>query len=351
MILTGTTAVILLAGLLGGVFGATIGALSALGVAGAVIVAGELAELFVIDGTTVGVLTTLGVDGAPIAAGPLSALGFGPFLGPHVAFAGGVAAAAYAGRKGTIETGFRYHQAKQIRRPLFGRPWTVLVGGVFGLVGVLLGALGSLLPVDPIAFAVVGSALLVRLTVGYPVAGRFDRAKLLDMTPFENGAYWGDGGHETTDGIAGRHVVEPWQPEYYEWLIVAALGVAVGFLGAAIALLTGSVLLPFGLALMSLFGLVAEVRIEGHSLPVTHHIVFPAAVGALALGGPLPVAILVGTAMGLIGAILGEFAQRVLYAHGDTHVDPAFVSILLSSLLIAVLVFAGVFDGGAVPYL
>lgn len=351
MILAVGTALILLAGFLGGVFGAAIGALPALGLAGAVIAAGKFGELFLFDGAGVGGLAVLGVDGAPVAAGPLSAFGFGPFLGPHIAFAGGVAAAAYAGRKGAIDTGFRYHQAKQIRRPLFGRPWALLVGGVFGVVGVLLGALGSSLPFDPVAFAVVASGLLVRLTVGYPLVGRFERTGILDMTPFENGAYWGDGGYETSDGIAGRHVVEPWQPEYYQWWIVAALGVAAGAVGAGIALLTDSVLFPFGLALVSLFGLVFDLRIEEYPVPVTHHIVFPAAVGALALGGPLPVAILAGTAMGVVGAALGELSQRVLYAHGDTHVDPAFASILLSSLLIAVLVLAGIFDGGAVPYL
>ncbi|MFT4946570.1 MAG: hypothetical protein ACI8TL_000806 [Natronomonas sp.] len=351
MILTAGTAIVLLAGFLGGVLGAAIGALSALGLAGIVIVIGELAELLVFDGTAVGMLATLGVDGAPVAAGPLSAVGLGPLLGPYVAFAGGVAAAAYAGRTGVVDTGFRYHQAKQIRRPLFDRPRTLLVGGGFGVVGVLLGGLGSLLPVDPVAFAVVGSAFLVRLTVGYPLIGRFGETAVLDMSPFESGAYWGDSGHETTDGIAGRHVVEPWQPEYYEWRVVAALGVLVGAVSAAIALLTDSVLLPFGLALASLFGLVFGLRVEGYPVPVTHHIVFPAAVGALAIGGSLPIDILAGAAMGLIGSVTGELGQRALYAHGDTHVDPAFASLLLSSLLIAVLVLAGVFERGVVPYL
>ena len=351
MILTVSTAIIVLAGLVGGVLGATLGALSALGLAGVVIVGGELAELFVLDGTAVGLLATLGVDGAPIGAGPLSTVGLGPLLGPHVAFAGGVGAAAYAGRKGMIDAGFRYHPAKQIRQPLVGRPWTMLVGGVFGVVGVLLGAVGSFLPVDPVAFAVVGSAFLVRLTVGYPLLGRFDGTGVFDMSPFENGVYWGETGYETTEGIAGRHVVEPWQPEYYEWGPVVVLGVTVGVVGAAVALLSESVLLPFGLALVSLFGVVAGVRIEGYPVPITYHIAFPAGIGALAVGGTLPVGILAGTALGVVGAVLGELSQRALYAHGDTHVDPAFTSILLSSLLIAVLVLAGVFDAGAVPYL
>ncbi|MXR52142.1 hypothetical protein GRX03_11090 [Halovenus sp. WSH3] len=351
MLLTVGTAIVLLAGLLGGALGAAVGAASALGLAGVVIVVGELATLFVLDGNAVGLLATLGVDGAPTAAGPVSALGVGPLFGPHVAFAGGVGAAAYAARKGPIDTGFRYHQAKQIRRPLFGRPRAVLVGGCFGVAGVALGALGSYLPVDPVAFAVVGSALLVRLTVGYPLVGRFDGKRLLDMSPFEEGAYWGGDGYDTADGIAGRHAVEPWQPRYYEWWIVAIIGVVGGAVGAVLALATDSVYLPFGLSLVSLFALVFGLRVGRYPIPVTFHVVLPAAIAALAVGNGFPLGLASGTAMGVVGAGLGELGQRVFYAHGDTHVDPAFVSLLLSSLLISVLVLAGVFDGGPVPYL
>jgi hypothetical protein len=327
-----------------------VGALGALALSGLAVVVGELAQLFV-DGQAVGLLATLGVEGAPLTAGPLSALGLGPLLGPHVAFAGGVGAAAYAGRKGTIDTRFRYHQAKQIRRPLYDHPWALAVGGIFGLVGVGLAAVGSLLPLDPVAFAVVVSGLLARLAVGYPLFGRFERTGILDMSPFRAGAYWGDGGHETSEGIAGRHVVEPWQPSYYEPLAVLGVGVVGGVLAAAIALAFESVLLPFGLALASLFGVVGGLRVSGYPVPVTHHIALPAAIGALAVGGTLPVGLLVGTAFGVTGAMLGELLQRVVYAHGDTHVDPGFGALLVASILVAILVFAGVFDASAVPYL
>lgn len=350
MILAVGTVLVLLAGFVGGIFGAAVGALAALALSGLAIVVGELAQLF-IDGRAVGLVATLGVDAAPLTAGPLSALGLGPLLGPHVAFVGGVGAAAYAGRKGTVDTEFRYHPAKQIRQPLYDRPKALAVGGVFGLLGVVLAAVGSLLPVDAIAFAVVGSGLLARLTVGYPVLGRFDGTKILDMSPFRAGAYWGDGGHETSEGIAGRHVVEPWQPSYYEPLAVLGVGVGGGVLAAAIALASESVLLPFGLALASLFGVVAGIRVSEYPVPVTHHIALPAAIGALAVGGTLPVGLLVGTAFGVGGAVLGELVQRVVYAHGDTHVDPGFGGLLVAGLLVALLVFAGVFDASVVPYL
>lgn len=344
-------AVVALASVLGGIIGVAIGAVSALGLAGIVIVGGELVELFVLDGTAVGLLAALGAGSAPITAGPFSGLGLGPLLGPHVAFAGGVAGAASAGRTELFDPGFRYHQAKQIRAPLFRQPRAVVVGGVFGLVGVGLAAVASVLPLDPVAFAVVVSALLVRLTVGYPLLGRVGGDSWLDMSPFEAGAYWGDGDHDVASAIAGRHVVEPWQPKYYEWLPVAVIGTVVGIVAAGIALLSGSVLLPFGVALVSLFGLVAELQVSEYPVPVTHHIALPAAIGALAVGASPPVGIACGAAMGLLGALFGELAQRGLYAHGDTHVDPAFASLLLSSLLVSALVFTGVFDASAVPYL
>lgn len=349
MILSVATVLVVLAAVLGGVLGAAVGALGALALSGVVIVLGELAQL-VVDGYAVGLLATVGVDSAPLAAGPLSALGLGPLLGPQVAFAGGVGAAAYAGRKGPIDTSFRYHQAKQIRQPLYDRPAALAVGGSFGLVGLALAALGSLLPLDPVAFAVVGSGLLARLAVGYPVFGRFEGG-VFDMSPFRAGAYWGDGGHETSEGIAGRHVVEPWQPSYYDPLAVLGVGVVAGGVAAGLALTTESVLLPFGLALASLFALAAGLRVEGYSLPVTHHVALPAAIGALAVGGSLPVALLSGTALGVVGAVLGELTQRVLYAHGDTHLDPGFGALLATSIVVAGLAVAGVFDPSAVPYL
>lgn len=349
MILPVATLVVLLAGVAGGLFGAAVGGLAALALSGLTIVVGELAQLLV-DGYAVGLLATLGVDWAPLAAGPLSAVGFGPLLGPHVAFAGGVGAAAYAGRKAPVDTTFRYHQAKQIRTPLYDRPAALAVGGVFGLVGVGLGAVGSLLPLDPVAFAVVGSGLLARLVVGYPVVGRFENG-VFDMSPFTAGAYWGDGGHDTAEGIAGRHVVEPWQPDYYSPLAVLVVGVVAGALAAGLALATERVLLPFGLALASLGALVAGIRVGGYPLPVTHHVALPAAIGALAVGGSLPVGLLWGTALGVLGAVLGELTQRLLYAHADTHLDPGFGALLAVSLVVAALTVAGVFDPGAVPYL
>lgn len=52
-------------------------------------------------------------------------------------------------------------------------------------------------------------------------------------------------------------------------------------------------------------------------------------------------------AFGAIGALIGELAQRVFYAHAQTHLDPPAASIVVTSLLIAILVLGGIFPNSA----
>src|SRR5258708_35725409 len=61
---------------------------------------------------------------------------FGPLLGPHVCFAAGAAAAAYAASRGVHGTG------RDIGRGLAGlnRLDVLIVGGVFGALGFMLNA-------------------------------------------------------------------------------------------------------------------------------------------------------------------------------------------------------------------
>ena len=338
---------LLLVGFAGGAFGAAIGALPALGLAGVSIVLGEMIAV----GTGTSTSSALGIDLAVLdAVGLSAAAGFGPLIGPHVAFAGGAAAAASAGRKGTIDTSFRYHQAKQIAKPLWRNPRSLVVGGVFGAFGVVVARLAGAVPVplDPIAFAVVLSALTHRLAFGYVLLGRVHGLgrSVLDMSPFETEEYWGDGGNPTAQGIGGRHVVEPWQPEFDDWKVVTALGAGVGFGAGVIAIATGSPFLAFGLALASLLA----VPTGTYTVPVTHHIAFPAGIAALAAGSTPLTGIAFAVGFGTLGGLLGELSGRVCYAHGDTHFDPAFLSVLLTSLVLGVLAVAGVVDAGAVPY-
>jgi len=344
---------LLLAGVAGGMLGAALGALPALSLAGVVISIGEVANVMLgLVGGDAGEAEVFGVDPAALeAVGITGAVGFGPVLGPHVAFAGGVAAAAYVGRQETFDTTFRYHQAKQITKPLGSKPDVLLVGGAFGLFGVLVARLsaGVGLPVDPVMFAIVVSGVVHRLSFGYPLVGRVRglQRSVLDMSPFERDERWGEAENETTQGTGGRHVVEPWLPGHYDWLGVSVLGAGVGIASGYIAMVTGSVFLAFGLSAGSLLFLALGL----YDLPVTHHMALPASIAALAWANAEPIlGLLLAGVFGVIGALSGELAQRALYAHADTHLDPPAVSIVLTSLLLVLLATAGVLEPEFIPY-
>ena len=331
----------LLAAFAGGALGAALGAVPTLSLAGLFVVLGEV---------TPGEVGPL--RGAPAAAGenPLTALvGLGPTLGPHVAFAGGAAAAAYAARKGYLDTDFPYHEAKHVTIGLGSRPDVLIVGGVFGVVGYWLTQLSLRLgvPWEPVAASVVLSGLLHRLALGYPLVGHLSTG-LFDMTPYEAGErrLSADGTGDRSESVSGRLVVEPWQPAHYRWPSVATLGVVVGLFAGFLAVETGSPYLAFGVSLASLAFLAAGVD----AVPVTHHVTLPAGVAALALPSLGPaVALVVAGVFGLVGALVGELAQRLLYAHADTHLDPGFASVVVTSVLIAVLDVAGLFTQSVVP--
>lgn len=346
----GLTVGAVVAALAGGVVGALLGALPTLGVTGITVVLGELAgeELFA---EAVGPAGVFDPATAPLdAVGLTAAIGFGPVIGPHVAFAGGAGAAAYAGRKEAFDTEFRYHQAKQIAKPPSRSKGVALVGAAFGLFGLLVASLAvtASVPVDPVALSVVVSAFCHRLVFGYPLLGRLRGldTSILDMSPFEKGHYWGDEDHDTAQGIAGRHVVEPWLPAYYGWDRTLAIGAGVGVGAGAIALLSESVFLAFGLAAAAVLAVPAGI----YSIPVTYHVALPASIGALAVDGTPALGLVAALVFGVVAAFAGELTQRTLYAHADTHLDPAFASIVLTSLLLSVLATAGVLDATWIPY-
>ncbi|WP_436924259.1 hypothetical protein [Halosimplex amylolyticum] len=329
----------------GGAIGATVGGYTAYGLAGLIVTIGEIARV------------TTGAGGTPLvaessdlgAAGVTGLVGYGPAFGPHVAFAGAAAAAAYAGRKGHLDTDFPYHEAKHLSTPLGPRPAAIAVGGAFGLLGYWLAQLSLRLslPWDPVAASVVVSAVLHRAVFGYPLVGRLG-TDVLDMSPYDDGdrrmATDGDGGG--AQSLVGRYVVEPWLPYQSEWWTVTVLGLVVGVFGGFLAVATGSYFLAFGITATGMLFLAAGVE----RFPVTHHMALPAGIAALALPSAGPaVAVLVGGVFGVLGGVLGELAQRVFYAHGDTHFDPPSASIVATTLLIAVLDLVGLFQQTAVP--
>ena len=311
----------------GGAFGAALGALPA----------------FIFTGF----LVIAGVFGGDAAGGAGVDVGFGPVFGPHISFAGGAAAAAYAAKKGDINSGFDYHTGKDITVALGSRPDILAVGAAFGVFGILLEQVlrNLAIPTDPIAFTGVASALLHRLVFGYSVIGVVsDKANgYMDMGPFEReemrepGEVPGDGEKASEDRLA----VEPWLPNMYKWSHVTAIGLVAGLAAAYAAIQTGSPFLGFGISAATLLFLNLGIG----KIPVTHHMTLPAATAYLATAGtgysPI-VALAIAGLFGVLGALVGEAFQRVFYAHGDTHVDPPAASIAITHTFIAILSIVGI---------
>lgn len=328
---------LLLVAFAGGAIGAAVGGMAALSLAGLAIVVGE-----------VGNQAVAAAPGDPAATGLTELIGYGPALGPHVAFAGGIAAAAYVGRRERPASSFPYHGAKNVYRPLGVDPTVLLAGGAFGVLGYWLAALVTTigLPVDPVMTSVVLTGLIARVAFGYPILGGID-GDLLDMTPYERGdVRTALGGAESGD--EGRPAVEPWAPQQYGWQEQAILGLVVGLFAAYVAHVTGSSYLAFGIAAASTAFLVVGER----RLPITYHIALPASIAALSLpGASVELALLSGAVFGVLSGVFGELAGRVLYAHADTHVDPGAAAIVLATLLIGLLTTVGVFEQAVIPAL
>ena len=338
----------LIAAFAGGAFGAAIGALPAFCFTGFAVIAGEAANLLGLSGA--------GGDIALGTAGVTGLVGFGPVFGPHISFAAGAAAAAYAAKQdgAMYEPGDGdYHLGKDIAYALGTRPDVLAVGGAFGIFGALSNnVLATFFPVgiDTIATTVFLSALLHRVVFGYSLFGKPRGDGYFDMSPFEREEMRTatDGGEVATDGgTAQRLAVEPWLPHQYTWGNVAMIGLVAGLLGGFIVISTGSMFLGFGISAASLTFLNLGVE----KIPVTHHMTLPASAGAAAFvsdpsGTGQIVAILVAAVFGMGGALIGEAGQRVFYAHGDTHVDPPAFAIAVCTLIIGIANVLGIASRG-----
>lgn len=245
--------------------------------------------------------------GVAIAAGGggkdfISGVAFGPLLGPHVFFAGGVAAAAFAAKAGHHDTG------RDLGRGLagLGRLDVLVVGGVFGIIGLLLQAVIAGTPVgtwtDSVALTVFLSAVIVRLAYG-------------------------------KTGLFGiRSQPGEWVGFQRAWPQVVALGAVLGltsaYLAKAIGADKGGDVAGFGFA-----GTCLLFLHTGTTVPVWHHIALTAAIGFTASGGNL----YAGMGAGVAGAVLGEVYARAFLNHGDTHIDPPAAAIATMTVLLKLL--------------
>lgn len=310
---------LLFAAFAGGLFGAAIGGLTA----------------FIFTGFMVLVGVAIGLVGGDFDF--LTNVAFGPVFGPHISFAGGAAAAAFAARRGDIESG------RDIGTPLtsVGDPLVLIVGGLFGMGGyvvqVLLASVltirdGALALTDTIALTVAISAIVARLLFGR--SGLFGS---LEPDAAERGRLKPGGAQ-----VWVAHQQEMWQ--------ASALGLGGGLLAAWVVwtvsqvnqdLVASVVTLMFGVSAASL--ILLQFGLDG---PVTHHMTLPGGVAAAAVvaaSGPAGLVLVAGAVAGILGALLGELYSRLFLIHGDTHVDPpAFAIFSMATVVVLVQLVFGV---------
>lgn len=258
----------------GGLLGAMMGALPAFILTGFLVIAGLM----------------VGPTGPDI----LGSVAFGSFLGPHIAFAGGVAAAAYAHRKGVLEAG------GDILTPLskFNHPLTLVIGGLFGVLGYGVNYLYAnvlALPTDTVALTVVTSGVIARLVFG--------RTGLLGKCDLETRVYF---------------------PVKESFATLLVMGLGLGLVSSYFAIEYNLVVLGFGISAASL--VFAQM---GFPVPGTHHITLVAAVAAAATGN-----IYVGAAFGILSALLGDSIDKTFNSYCDSHIDPPAGAIFILTAVV-----------------
>lgn len=268
--------------------------------------------------TGIAILFGLAIAAATGDAWGINYVAFGPVFGPHITFAAAAAAAAYAAKKGYLETG------RDCNTPLVSidKPDVLAVGAAFGVVGYLIQSLVTMIPwfgahTDSVALTVFISGIIARA-----------------MYSDKPVAKWASVLEGTTRWV-------PWQ-ERPGQLITLATGSSVlaGGIGLTIINLEGVNPTLAGLAHTLPFALSAIcilVLALGAAMPVTHHITLTSALAAVTffpiLGGWLG-AMVAAVIFGNIAAFGAEFVQRLFYANGDTHIDPPAGIIWFNTTLI-----------------
>lgn len=294
----------LLLALAGGAFGAMIGGNYAFGFTG------------------VTALLGMGILAATGSSIVIDYVAFGPVFGPHIAFCGGAAAAAYAARRSLLDTG-----GKDVSASLAGlnRPDVLVVGALFGGGAYIVQQLISQVPgfgsrTDSVAMTVLVSGVVARMMFGKtPVYRR--RVQLSDTQCWLR---WQEkpGQLLTISAFIG--------------LLAAGMAVMVAHYAGAgnPALAANAHVLPFALSAICIFFVAG-----GHRFPVSHHMSIVAGLAAVRFLGVWDnafLAVLIGMVFGIIGGFVGELAARRLQVHGDTHIDPPGASIWFVTSLVHV---------------
>lgn len=278
----------ILAGFAGGAFGAAFGSIPAF----------ILTGVFALIGS---ILTLSGVTDYIVGN-----VAFGPFFGPHVSFAAGAAAAAYAANKAK-----KLDSAQNVLAALFGINdiKTLLVGGLYGVLGIVTFTLitkQSVFVTDYPAFCVCVVLFLNRIIMGKTsIIGTLKEGEKRDIFPRDE---------ILLNSVNG---------------LLFALGVAVigqklieaGVSQDAMAIYP---VFAFGISALSLIFLQM-----GYSIPIIHHVTYPAATVFI-----LTQNIFLAAITGFINAILWVIAGRIFNAHCDTYIDPPAITIAVSMFII-----------------
>ena len=284
----------------GGVFAAAIGSVPAFIMTGVFSIVGAVAAMC----------------GAADASNILiNYFAFGPFFGPHIAFAGGVAASAYARKKGVSENG------ADIVSALAGlnEPDVLLVGGVFGIIGYLFkelvvvnlfaGTISPRLITDAPGFTVFCSAILVRLVFG---------GKLKTGSEYIS---------------KGKNLGTALVMSICFSTVVAGVYAAAVNAGVNVEAFGGSYhVLIFGLAAVGLTFAVAGQAFYG-----CHHIVIiaaEAAVQSYAATNNAYMALAMGIVFGTISGLIGEIAAASINSGTDSHIDPPATAIFIMTFAV-----------------
>lgn len=274
---------VLLAAFGGGAFGALVGAIPA----------------FVYTGL-------MGLIGVAVLAsgGPatiVNDIAFGTLFGPHIAFAGGVAAAAFAANR-------RHHldSGMDVLTPLIKTKdaSVLLVGGAFGVLGAVINIIYASvlkLPTDTVAMTVVTSGLIARLIFGS--TGIFGKSEIAATSEEEKRRFFPD----------SKTIL---------FNVIWALG--LGFVVSYLVNLTQINIIGFCISASSLMFLQM-----GFEFPVSHHISLVAGYATMATGS-----IFVGAGFAVIAWIVGEIFGKCLNSYCDTHIDPPAGTIFLCSFFI-----------------
>ncbi|WP_143807003.1 hypothetical protein [Papillibacter cinnamivorans] len=309
----------LLAAFCGGAFGAAFGGLTAFIIVGIVGIGGVAA----------------GMSGATFNW--LGLIPFGSFYGPHIAFAGGVGAAAFAKKMGYLKAGNDIFTALvSLKQPI-----VLVVGGFVGVLGYILNfSFNAVFPgkVDTVALTVFVSAIIVKV-----IFGNHGLGDIFGETPAE------------IKKLGGRFSIYStgvWIPYVNTAAEKTVIGIAAGG-GAAwltYVMMQDPAAAPYAIYIPFLLSVTSLIWLQiGVSIPVTHHISLCASYGMLISGGNLAW----GLAGGVIAAFMGDLVAKLFHIYGDCWVDPPATGIAFTSaILFGILPLTGVFSlTGASSYI